>query len=101
MPMKEFLEKLIDDAGGEAVAVQVCFKPGHVMQAGALARGPVEGLFKLGVGAQATKDTPGNFKPGELVICDIVFEADAVMQVLTFNASAGLVMPDSTPMRSV
>lgn len=100
-PIQQHLEELIDASPDKVVAVQLCFKPGMAMQAGALARGPVAGTFKLGVGARATKDTPGNFRPGETVICDIVFEADAVMQVLSFTSSSGLMTPDNMPLGSL
>lgn len=96
-PMGRYLDQLIDEGQGEAVICQLCFKPAGVMQAGALARGPVDGTYKLGIGAQATKDTPGDFKPGAMLTCSVVFEPDAVMQVITFLEHSGIVSPAAMP----
>jgi hypothetical protein len=94
--MARYLDKLIDDAGGDAVPAQLCFKPGVTQLAGALARGAIAGTYKLGVMSLATKDTPGNFKPGERVLINITFVPDAVLQVITFMETSGLVMADAS-----
>jgi hypothetical protein len=96
-PMAAVLDKLIDDAGGDAVAAQLVFKPGMDIKAGALARGPVPGTYKLGIMGQATKDTPGQYKAGEKVLINIVFAADAVLQVMTFMPTSGIVTNQGLP----
>lgn len=86
MYMKALLEKLIDEKpeGVEAAEVQIVFKTSSVvptpkgamattMAAGALVRGPVDGIFSI--------ITKGEGPNKELVIVELFFEADQVCRV--------------------
>jgi hypothetical protein len=105
--MERYLMMLIDEAkraGDETALVQLRFKPGLQMQAGALKNGPIQGMFQLVTMAMATKDTPGGFKPGDQILCTMTFAADAVQEVFTFVRHEGgrIVAPSGVlgPMRS-
>ena len=90
--MHQYLEQLVEE-NPNGVPVQIVFKPGGQIQAGALARGPVDGLFKFGTVGRAGPDVAPEtgLSPGDMVTIDIVFEPDSVLQVVTQQKTAGVV----------
>ena len=81
-PMEKLLESMLED--DDVIQCQISFSPGMVTQAGALKKGPIKGIYCLGTPSMATKDTPGDYKEGELVMVEQLFEADAVQCIMRF-----------------
>ena len=81
-PMANLLDALIEESEDEEGAeVQITFRPGITTTAGILRKGPVSDTYCLGTASRATADTPGDFHPGDVVVIEQLFQADAVQTV--------------------
>lgn len=81
-PMTELLEKLIEEADDDGVALQVQFKLGQPA-AGALRRGPVEGIYEFCTVVEIGPDAPPEMRRlGDKLLASQYFEADAIQQVI-------------------
>ena len=97
--MKESpIERLLNDllTGEEAIEVQIAFTPGLQVSSGALKRGPVAGTYCLGTLSQATEHTPGDYKPGDFVMIEQIFDASAVQRVMRAVPTSGLITPGAS-----
>lgn len=78
-PMKLLLDKLIDDAEGEAIKCQVMFQPGGQAMAGAVKKGPIEGIYMFGTVVEEV-GTDGR-STGHAVMINQYFDANAVQRI--------------------
>ncbi|MDX1421534.1 MAG: hypothetical protein R3322_00250 [Kiloniellales bacterium] len=94
--MRNLLEHLIREAGAEGVVgVQLIFKDGTAM-AGGLKQGPVDNTFCLGTVTEATTQTPGDFRAGDQVLVEQLFEASSVDRVMRMLAASPIVRPGAS-----
>lgn len=92
-PMAQLLDQILAEATQDAVPIQLTFKPGVQTTAGALKRGPVDGIYCLATGTLATAQTPGA-KVGDQIMVEQFFEAEAVMTIVKQMDMSAIVIPD-------
>ncbi len=92
-PMGVLLDKILAESTQDAVAIQLTFKPGVQTSSGALKRGPVDGIYCLGIISLATEHTPGKNKGDQLMV-EQYFEAEAVQSIVKQLDVSNIVIPD-------
>ncbi len=79
-PMKLLLDKLIADTDEGAVACQILFNLGGTPMAGAMKKGPIDGIYVFGT---AVREMGSDGRPTDnLVMVDQFFEAAAVQRII-------------------